>query len=1378
MSLSRFYNREELIKIKQKREGQTLTSLDLSTISHDIQILAQLDNNSVLCEGHIYNTSGDYIASDYNVPYKFSSKYRDVLIDVPSIFDRQDIINGEYKVSFSFLFPLFGDISTYPFFLEEVSPDRTELKLTIKDSYQQEFPEAKKNLKDFEKVASYLKNQGVLNNVVLNFGRNRIVKVINIKAECRDSASPQPCNPDVAGSCDELVLYCKLYAPLLDEINETESCFVAFKVLNDYVIPFLLIPEQAAESCRLLRGPNFDTPYTNLENSNQTGVQYWNALLDANPDTKSRLIREIFSGSNSVDLNLDWSSFENFVNYGSAEERLRNYDYKLKLIEYYTSQSNSLLSTTGTGSLIQVLKYDLTLQNRITRVKEEFDPFENYLYYKTGSDFTHGISGSILPNPKYPSGNYIINYPTTSSQYTQWFNTFVEEAKEYDRKNLSSLYYNTPDHILRDPNNSQYVTFLHMIGQHFDNLYSFVRKLTSIHERDEHPAYGIPNELLPYYAQSLGWKIQNTRTLSDLWLYKLGTDNSGSYSEPSGSLVSLSHQSLSYQIWRRIVNSLPFLLKSKGTERSIKALFNAYGIPFTLISVKEYGGPAAEDDTPESKPSTTEQRFQYLLNLDGNQYIKLPRHYVSSSLYNKVLTPSTVEFRLRTNYTTAPSMSVWSIEEQGTGNILHNLEIVPYTSSLYGQNTYGYLRYTAATGSIGNLSYISNTGSLLPLYDNDIWSIRIHTNEALYSGSDFDGIINIEYAKASDIIDARVSLSSSFTVTAQSSSLYYGLGAQTGITHSIILGGTTGSNNLRFSGSIQSYKEYFEPFSQQIFADHVLNPGSYAGTTFTSSFNSLYRFYPLGLEALRFDHTVYTEVSSSHPNQKLSTGTTASFFNFTGTQSTQYTGLTEIYYVRKPSIGGNNVKSNKIRIEKSELDGELSTSRRAEISMFDRQQKDSNRLAVVFSPTDQVNRDISNQFGPFNFDDFIGDPGDRFNSIYPNLISAQTDYFKKYSRANDIGKYIEIFSLYDYTVFEQIKQLIPARANLVTGVLIEPSLLERSKIERKDPSVDFIDKSTVLEGVKFNIDSNNIEIPQGKLSGSFEIEIERQKNKATINFELEIELERNRIKANLKPSTWEVDKQETGVKTHFAEITQIQPPPPSLIYSTYLGEAQTKLIQVQGSYSDLHEGVAEIYDRKLESNNVQNIDEYAIGDYFVSQSKYYVRTTDLTTTDYYEFITAEFLEFLDKYNYKIYENNSTIFRSPTSGQIPVIYVTGSRLYSTVQVREYFYSSSGQFTLGVTSPNMLLSPVYLNNRTGSKSEYLREQDYAINKEFKAYYSSSLRSANYQFYEDTSTGNMRFKGSKLEGADINVDSPRTITGGPVVTVKIVNDNTTII
>ena len=64
---------------------------------------------------------------------------------------------------------------------------------------------------------------------------------------------------------------------------------------------------------------------------------------------------------------------------------------------------------------------------------------------------------------------------------------------------------------------------------------------------------------------------------------------------------------------------------------------------------------------------------------------------------------------------------------------------------------------------------------------------------------------------------------------------------------------------------------------------------------------------------------------------------------------------------------------------------------------------------------------------------------------YPRLIQAAEGYWKKYADKNDINAYIKIFTLFDLSFFKQLDQLLPSRADTITGVLIQPNVLERSK---------------------------------------------------------------------------------------------------------------------------------------------------------------------------------------------------------------------------------------------------------------------------------------------------------------------------------------------
>jgi hypothetical protein len=124
-------------------------------------------------------------------------------------------------------------------------------------------------------------------------------------------------------------------------------------------------------------------------------------------------------------------------------------------------------------------------------------------------------------------------------------------------------------------------------------------------------------------------------------------------------------------------------------------------------------------------------------------------------------------------------------------------------------------------------------------------------------------------------------------------------------------------------------------------------------------------------------------------------------------------------------------------------------------SKQDRAPVDTNRLAIVFAPSDHVNRDIYNHAGRLEMDEWMGDPQYEFDEDYSELKRFSHEYFRKYQQRNDINAFIRILSVYDYTFFEQIRQLVPGRADLIAGILIEPNVLERSKVRMtRRPTVE------------------------------------------------------------------------------------------------------------------------------------------------------------------------------------------------------------------------------------------------------------------------------------------------------------------------------------
>ena len=53
---------------------------------------------------------------------------------------------------------------------------------------------------------------------------------------------------------------------------------------------------------------------------------------------------------------------------------------------------------------------------------------------------------------------------------------------------------------------------------------------------------------------------------------------------------SIAKSDITKEVWKRLYHNAPYLLKTKGTERGIKALMACYGLPSTILNIKEYGG--------------------------------------------------------------------------------------------------------------------------------------------------------------------------------------------------------------------------------------------------------------------------------------------------------------------------------------------------------------------------------------------------------------------------------------------------------------------------------------------------------------------------------------------------------------------------------------------------------------------------------------------------------------------------------------------------------------------------------------------------------------------------------------------------------------------
>ena len=1037
MSLDQYENFDDIRESTSPVTGQIFSNLDLDLLLYNINnvdLPKGLDD--VKLEMHVYAPppGTQYIGGVYDVR---DITDKDTTLDVGLVkaFEELNIRRGQFKVAFNYLRNHIGDYYNRDLYVVEIAPDRDEIHLRFVDYEGQPTPiftnELIARINDINKRFS------------INFGEDQLYRIINAKG-------------------DEDNIYLKIYGTF-DEttIEEKQRVYLVEELIEPYIDNVNILPPAQADNLNTLRGPNWEVE-TNYGTVTETDFQTWNDLLGTNLSTSQQIIDRYFSGSlQGADLNIDFTNFENFVHYSSATERLLNFRYKLQLIEYYDTQIDVLSNANGSdsGSIVGNIALN---RKRKDNVVGSFDLFERWLYNEpTSSLSTHGVSGSTIfaesyalqPWPKYLSNGAYVNHHTTSSLGIAWYTGYASSASLYDLSNNNSLTKTIPEHIRNDSNNSQYELFVNMIGQHFDILWTYVNALaTNLYTREEHPKLGISSDLLKPMAESLGWQLTNGKQAEQLWQYKLGVNESGSY-QSTGSLFSKSGESITHEVWRRIVNNLPYLLKSKGQSRGIKALMNAYGIPQTLLSIREYGGPKVANDTP----ALIEDRRVFGLEFTGSQQVFMPWQYITNSnIPGYSSHPWTQEIRFK------PFKS----SEQALISLDDNWSVtVERTGSYSGSADYGRVNfYIDGAGGI-----VSSSTPYAPIFDGDYWNLRLQTNVPSSDDSASDISVNnqawiINCQKAADHAFGRIThrISSSISLETHpqmtgANSASYNQSWRKSSLNKLSIGGYSqlGVTSL-FNGSIQEYRQYIEKISDDVFDLHTFNPTSYVGNNATSSFNTLVRHYVFGTDQNTFNHSVITSITSSHPDQsKLSFGTgmttfaTASGF----ANENNYSSEVETYYIDAPSLGGNNFRSQKIRLDDNRLVRVLSPENTAQRSRFENAPIDSERLGLFYSAADQFNKEIFNHIGPVELDDLIGDPDDQFETSYPDLTRFAQQYWKKYTDRNDINDYIRVFSLYDFSLFEQIKQLLPARAIPSMGLIVEPNVLERAKVKLNDKPI-------------------------------------------------------------------------------------------------------------------------------------------------------------------------------------------------------------------------------------------------------------------------------------------------------------------------------------
>jgi len=664
-------------------------------LSTEVLLPAEFNRSQHIIQLHIYNPTGERLFSvaDYRNAKELSDSASagktgtDALyIDPIEDSKAYGFTTGNVNLNYLFLKPLLP----VGLAIKELSSDRTELKVTptgTVDNLQQVVQDLK----------TRFTSDVYFDELRLDFGNN--VQLIGINID-----------QDNTGN-----ILIKLYEPLPSTIQLKTVFRLLEEVANPVAYYVTATVTPTVPTANFLKGPNFNIE---VDGSPSISTEYldYNELYSYPVTSSYHQALTLLSGSD-VRINVDYTDYTNFVHFSSAYERLVNFKYKLDLVTNYEDQkaATGSLSNTQTAVTQSNLKYD----NLITGIISKFDGYEKYLYFESSSKSW----------PKSSSTRPYLNLPSTDAAATAWFVAQAESASLYDELNESRLVSSIPEFIRQDSENAPYSLFLDMIGQHFDNLWIYAKGVTDKYDADNRLDYGVSRDFIEATLKSFGVKLYSSNFSTGNLASMLIGEWYDSGSEYISTFVTASNEptpdsNILHETYKRLYHNLPYLLKTKGTERGLRALINSFGIPSGSLEVKAYGGVERPGVTPYFASGLPEGDKLRLSNTGSIVPGETLSQYVSIQKDDNKFTQDlhTVEVGFSPSY---------NVDNFISGGITGSFNIDQYIgdprylySKNYSNDTNGNLYKVAETLLSGSNSYdVFDFIRLIKFFDNQLFKM-------------------------------------------------------------------------------------------------------------------------------------------------------------------------------------------------------------------------------------------------------------------------------------------------------------------------------------------------------------------------------------------------------------------------------------------------------------------------------------------------------------------------------------------------------------------------------------------------------------------------------------------------------------------------------
>jgi hypothetical protein len=687
------------------------------------------------------------------------------------------------------------------------------------------------------------------------------------------------------------------------------------------------------------------------------------------------------------------------------------------------------------------------------------------------------------------------------SQLITLNNSLLSQASDYDANNPNFIVKLIPPHYLEEEQSEiglasvngdigreysdggnlpratelgsvQLITSMLLIwAKQFDELKMHIDQMSRLNKVEYSETDGIADTFLPFYAKEYGMELP--RLFSDpTYLQYIKGDNLTEV----GSIGTNPLYQLEATTWRRILASLPHVIKEKGTIDSVKSIIRSVGIdPEVTLRFKEYGG--ASSGYIVGRKSTKKS-----LKFTNTGSHKITSPYLSGTRIEPglpTIAGNTSDGLFTSSSFTFEGHFLYPIASQGTDSLMRVLSTGSSGESLLLNiilEKSGTIASEAANLTLSG-AYSTNSGDPerfsimlenVTAYDNYPFYVSFgreresgDTSEwFLRYGRSVGQSLVLTESVLKVVVPASYDNFSNISSAYNSSGSYFQIGPSSIPAVSSPFLNDSSLNSVartsEFRGRASQLRMWSKYLSGSEWNEHVRNPLS-VGVKYPSVNFNFVTQESGSFERLRIDAGLDQPISSSNVSGEISfLDFTQNGLNLSGTNfptSTIVVSPYEIFYQAINSYFDEASTDEKVRVRSwqerenfEKYGGSNTPVYRVNPSEVP---TDDNRFGIEISTVRALNEDMVLMFGGHEaIDELYGNSADLFSEFYTGERHLREIYFNRLTDSVSFKNVFLFSKWFESNIERLVSQLLPYNTEFMgVNLVVESHLLERHKIK-------------------------------------------------------------------------------------------------------------------------------------------------------------------------------------------------------------------------------------------------------------------------------------------------------------------------------------------